>query len=271
MLVRAQVATMSEPTSGTQLRSFASHSYTADQHRTSPDGKDRQSAAVYAGVNVHIATQYIEKALIVSHPATGLLADDPSRCLPARLESLSNASCCMRLTGKPNLGLKLATEAMKLLKAEQRATSPGWQVRLQSNLHGCRPVVRMCIIETVLSIATHNLAASFPVTLVRLGQVLYARILLNRSACLSQTKHHVRALRIAQRALDLVLGVTELDTQAQRIGDDLVEVRSKGPAIAPGKGACDGSIGVAAAAAFNVACQYEHLSSGDKAGASDPC
>lgn len=99
-------------------------------------------------------------------------------------------------------------------------------------------------------------------------QMPYARVLLNCSACLSQAKHHERALRVAQEALDLVLASLGLDLRSPQFRGELeVACRCVEPAEGPGSTASVEAIGVAAAAAYNVACQHEHLSSSDRAGA----
>ena len=77
-------------------------------------------AQTHAGINTAIAASYLDKALVMSHPRRGVLASDAAACLPLRLATLSNLSCCMCRTGKPSLGVRYASEAAGLL-AQNRA------------------------------------------------------------------------------------------------------------------------------------------------------
>jgi hypothetical protein len=71
---------------------------------------------------MRLATEYLEKALIMTHPQSGLLAVH-NKCLQLRLTTLSTIACCMCLSGKPNLGLKYAHTALSLLRNAPHAAS----------------------------------------------------------------------------------------------------------------------------------------------------
>jgi hypothetical protein len=70
-----------------------------------------------------MATEYLEKALIMTHPQSGLLALRNELCLQLRLTTLSNIACCMCLSGKPNFGLKYAYSALTVLRQSPHAAS----------------------------------------------------------------------------------------------------------------------------------------------------
>ena len=72
---------------------------------------------------------YLQKSFLMSHRRNGILAEHPQECIRLRLVTLNNLSCCARHSGKANLALKYANEALKLQRILGHQAETEHQVR----------------------------------------------------------------------------------------------------------------------------------------------
>ena len=70
-----------------------------------------------AGACTDMQLRCIERALVMSHPRTGILAVERELCHRLRLATLCNLACCMCCVGKPHLGLRHAVAALRFLNS----------------------------------------------------------------------------------------------------------------------------------------------------------
>lgn len=129
-----------------------------------------------AGRDLHMATTILNKALVLTHPKSGLLSLEPESCEQQRLASLNNLSCAALATTKPHLGLQYANAALAIHKRNGHDSHTESQVRFPCCTHALARRLRMHRDLLVLMLAGKSLWQAASRSVVGLAATLTTRI-----------------------------------------------------------------------------------------------